>query len=201
MSGQPYISLPSRPNVDTVFLTALYTTDAEALCSALDIPAINDRLISVPKPYRLTDATSWIALQQSGTSCLSLQAIRVGEPEMGRLIGCVSLLPPEPPSVHAEFETAHTPGYKLGYWIHPDFHRQGIMRDAVLAAITWATHEQGVRVILVSATADNPASWKLIDSLEEFVRGDEELDIDWPECKGGGKKKDLTWQYTYTGSD
>jgi hypothetical protein len=50
----------------------------------------------------------------------------------------------------------------------------------------------------VNATADNPASWKLIDSLDGFVRNDGELDIDWPKAKGGGKKKVLTWRHAYT---
>jgi RimJ/RimL family protein N-acetyltransferase len=66
------------------------------------------------------------------------------------------------------------------------------MRDAVLAALTWVIQERGVRVVVVGAMADNPSSWKLIDSLDGFVRDNVELEINWLECKGGGKRKALT---------
>jgi hypothetical protein len=125
-SGHPYILLPPRSSVNNVFLTALYFTDAGALQATLEIPSINDRLISVPKPYTLAEATSWITLQFSGTSYLPLQAIRTGDPETGSLIGSVSLVPLELPSVHTKSNDAPAPEkwkYKLGYWLHPDFHR------------------------------------------------------------------------------
>jgi len=149
-------------------------------------------LISVPKPYTLSDATFWLSLQFSGASALPLQALRSHDPETGPFIGAVSLVP-SASSTYILRESR--PGeYVLGYYLHPDFRQRGIMRDAVLALLAWSVKEQGVRDVRVDVAVENVGSRRLVESLEGFERLEGEQDLVWPESKGGGRKKIWSWQ-------
>lgn len=42
----------------------------------------------------------------------------------------------------------------LGYWLHPDYYKQGIMTAAVKAVIEWGRKEEGVGTVVVRAVEE-----------------------------------------------
>lgn len=94
-NGEPYIQLPERPGREPIFLTSLKTTDNVEMASIMDMPICHETLISIPKPYTVSDADFWITLQLSGKSGLPLQALRSGDPDTGIYLGGVTLFPAE----------------------------------------------------------------------------------------------------------
>lgn len=198
-SSQPFIALPSTASRQPIFLTNFQPVDAAALQAVLDIPSINDSLISIPKPYTLADANFWINLQLSEATTPWLQALRFDNPETGTFIGGVSLVPAASSSYRLPgqdgIERESSKEYVLGYYLHPEFQRRGIMRDAVLALVAWAVAEQGVREVRVDVAIENVRSRRLVESLEGFERVEGEEEMVWPESKGGGRKKIWSWRW------
>ena len=85
---------------------------------------------------------------------------------------------------------------ELGYYLHPDWRGKGIMHSAVRALLWWAEEERRADNVMVRALEGNMESRRVIESLKEFVREEEKDDwIDWPEAKGGERKKVLTWKW------
>jgi RimJ/RimL family protein N-acetyltransferase len=198
-SGQQYIALPPKSATPPIFLTTFHPTDSPALQVVLDTPSINDSLISIPKPYTLADADFWINLQLSGDSAAWLQALRSDDPEMGTFVGAVSLVPTASSSYMLPrmdgFEYGQAGEYVLGYYLHPEFQRRGIMRHAVLALLAWAAADQGVEKVRVDVAVENVGSRRLVESLEGFEKDDGEQELLWPESKGGGRKAIWSWRW------
>jgi hypothetical protein len=67
------------------------------------------------------------------------------------------------------------------------------MRDAVLALLTWAKEERGVRDVVTRVLKTNSKSLSIIESMADFKRVDGETEIDWPQSKGGGKR--ISWTF------
>lgn len=206
-SGSPYIAIPSRSSTP-IYLTMYYANDAPAAHSILTIPAINLALVSVPLPYTLDLAEAWVKNQLAGTPSgnLPLQILRSGSPdENGTLIGSVSLMPPDSEVMTKLRESNVLPETlkaasecELGYYLSPDWQGKGIMKSGVKALLAWGRAEAGVEAVMVRVVEDNAASRRVIESLgdEYFVRTEgADYYFDWPEKKGGGRKKLLTWKW------
>lgn len=85
---------------------------------------------------------------------------------------------------------------ELGYYLHPEWRRKGIMRNAVRALLWWAKAEKGATNVMVRALEGNLASRGVIESMKEFLRMEEKDEwVDWPEIKGGGRRKVLVWKW------
>lgn len=67
------------------------------------------------------------------------------------------------------------------------------MRNAVLAILAWAVREKGVKRVIVNVEAENVGSRRIVESLEGFVREEGEKVVDWPEAKGGGRRRLGRW--------
>ncbi|KAG0646563.1 hypothetical protein D0Z07_7580 [Hyphodiscus hymeniophilus] len=201
-SGKPYMLIKTSSPVP-IYLTEFYLTDASAAQSTASLPAIYLSLISIPVPYTLADAESWINLQLTGTSNLPLQVLRSGDPETGRFIGCVSLMPTGSEALRAMKEKINlaAKGHavnecELGYYLHPDWRGKGIMRNAVRALIWWGIEEMGVEKVVVTVLEKNLESKAVVESLVEFVRVEERDQwVDWPEIKGGGRRRLMAWRW------
>jgi RimJ/RimL family protein N-acetyltransferase len=150
----------------------------------------------------------WISHQLGGTSNLSLQVLRAHSPGPGgKLIGSVSLMPPDSEVLGMLLESGKLPDwkkgkagdYELGYYLHPDFQGKGIVKAGVRALLDWAKAE-GVERVKVKVLEENVASRRIVESMGgwEKVEGGEDW-IDWPENKGGVKgetKRILEWRWT-----
>jgi RimJ/RimL family protein N-acetyltransferase len=128
------LSLPARTDISstTIFITSSYATDAFPVQNILSSISINDCLISVPKPYTLSDASQCISLQLTRKSPLSLQAIWTHDPDIGTFIGSLSLLP----KTVDEGSEAQIGEFELGYYVAGEWQGKGIVLDAVCALIT-----------------------------------------------------------------
>lgn len=201
-SGSPYVAVPSRSE-SPIYLTTYYAKDPPDVESALRLPEVNSYLISVPTPYALADAEWWVNQQLTTPANLPLQVLRAGSPgEDGKLIGSVSLMPPDsqvltrlrellPNSLKGGNEC------ELGYYLHPDWRGKGIIKGGVKALLTTAKTEYGVSKVIVRIAEDNLNSRRVIESMaDDWARTEnEDQELDWPKIKGGGRKKILTWVY------
>ena len=183
-----YIRLPQRGIITLLFLTEFYDSDTEALVEILNVEDINNALISIPKPYNVDHAQYFIKQQQHPYEADPfLQVIRLGHPRLGRLVGCVSLTLQE-----GGLENH----YELGYYLHPDFQKHGIMKGAVGTVLRYGFQEKGVHSVDVKIREDNLSSRKIICSIPEFklINDDTTDTVEWPARKGGGSKTLLVWR-------
>jgi hypothetical protein len=60
-----------------------------------------------------------------------------------------------------------------------------------------SSERRGVRTVVVRVLEENVASRKVIGGFEEFkrVNGEEEF-VEWPEEKGGGRKRFFVFEWT-----
>lgn len=173
----PYITLPPLPATPTspatpVFLTKLYSNDASPLQRIMSKPSVGSALLNAPRPYGIADATSWIALQTSPSApCLPMLGIRLHFPnEAGLFVGSVA--------VTNRATSGEKPIYELGYSLHPEYWGMGIMKNAVVAVMTWATEEVGVEEVYVRIQEVNERSKGVLNGVPQFKR-EEDQPINW----------------------
>lgn len=207
-SGEPFIALCTRSE-NPIFLTKYYAKDPSDVHAAISLPEVNPFLASTPTPYTLADAEGWVSSQLTAASNYPLQVLRTGAPdEAGTLIGSVSLMPHDnvalvdlrkkgllTDSSRQEHEC------ELGYYLHPDYRGKGIVKAGIRALLAYAQAEHGMNSVVVRVAEDNTASRRVIESMVEErwsrVEG-KDLVVDWPDAKGGGKKKILCWMWMAT---
>lgn len=127
--------------------------------------------------------------------------LRSGDPETGTFIGSVNLMPADSEAFPAikdkialEKKGPDENDCDLGYYLHHDWRGKGIMRNAVRALIWWGK-ENGAEGVMVRFLEANLASRGVVENIKEFVREEEKDDwVDWPEVKGGGRRKILVWR-------
>ncbi|TVY87022.1 hypothetical protein LAWI1_G006130 [Lachnellula willkommii] len=155
---------------------------------ALD--AIGDVLIGTPKPYTLDSQAD-----------LPLTCLRASDPETGAFIGSVGLAPHDGPMtsvVREKKERVEGAGrdVDLGYYLHPDWQGNGIIKPAVRAIVDWGRKEESVRTVFVRVLQENVSSRRIVSSLSQFVRCNGEDDFtQYPENKGGGKRRMYIWEW------
>lgn len=198
-SDSTYIGL-STGSAQPIYLTPFYPSDASAIKETLSIPEVYLHLVAVPQPYTIADAEWWINLQLSGRGNFPLQVLRYGDPESGRFIGSVSLMPDDSETVIRLQERLPNlcpkeDEFQLGYYLHPDFRGKGIMRLAVKALLSWGV-TRGVKTVVVKVLEGNMNSRKVIEGVPAFVRQEKDDEwVDWPVEKGGGRRKILAWRF------
>jgi len=194
--GTPFIKIAIESDAP-VYLTPFTPTDEDAVQKIMSLPSLYNHLIAVPQPYTPADAKFWVDLQLSGSGNLPLQVLRSLDPETGHLIGSVAL---EPITGSISALQRLTPSSddecELGYYLHPDFRGKGIMKPAVEALLWWAREERGVKTVVVRVLQENRGSRRIVEAIEGFVREEAQDDwIDWPEKKGGGRRRMLVWRW------
>ncbi|KAL3426526.1 GCN5-related N-acetyltransferase [Phlyctema vagabunda] len=178
-STSSYLTV-TTPSGQEFYITPMRKSDARRMQETLSIPSNLNELISLPVPYTLSDAEYWISLQMGPEkTSLPLQVLRSSDPHTGPLTGCVSF----------------TEEGELGYYLHPDFRGLGIMKPAVDVLLKWARSEMGMQKFFVRACEENVGSRRVIEALDGFVEDKAAASwVDWPEAKGGGKRKVLVWR-------
>lgn len=196
----PYIALTTRSAVP-IYLTVLKPSDAPKMAATLSIKSINDALVSVPVDYTVDSAHWWIDQQLSGKYDLPLTCLRASDPENGPFIGTVALAPHDsdrPLVLRQKTIESDEEGrdVDLGYYLHPEWRGKGIMKAGVEAIVNWGREYERVRTVVVKVLEENVASRKIIESFPQFqhVNGNDEF-IDWPELKGGGKRKIFVFEW------
>lgn len=89
---------------------------------------------------------------------------------------------------------------ELGYYLHPDYQGKRIMGTAVKALLWWGKVKMGVSNVVVRIVEENVKSRAVIEKMgvgKVWKRvEDEDSWVDWPEVKGGGRRKLLVWRWT-----
>jgi len=138
-------------------LRELRQDDAASIAKYVSDREIAKNLLVVPHPYSLKDAHEFLArcakyrkkrLREVYNLALELTSER-------QLIGLVGLKGVD------QFNGTGS----LGYWLAQDYHRQGLMSEAVAAMIDFAFTELKLRRIDVCAFSENRASNGLIKKL------------------------------------
>ncbi len=143
----------------------------------------------------------------SGKSNLALHVLRASDPVMGQLIGAVSLMPNDSEALQAvkdklplgkERTGMEENECELGYYLHPDWQGKRIMTAAVKALLKWGKEEVGVKNVVVKVVEENSKARAVVERMgSAFVRCEKEDSwVDWPEKKGGGRRKLLVWRWT-----
>lgn len=71
------------------------------------------------------------------------------------------------------------------------------MQAALAAIVSWGRAYERVRTVVVRVLEENVASSKIIAGFAEFKRANGEADfLDWPEMKGGGRKRLFVFEWT-----
>lgn len=143
----------------------------------------------------------------SGKSNLPLQVLRAGDPVTGQMIGAVSLMPRDSEALQAVKsklprgivkEGMEGNECELGYYLHPDWQGKKIMSAAVKALLHWGKEEFGAENVVVKIVEQNAKSRSVVERMgSTFVRFEKEDSwVDWPEIKGGGRRKLLVWRWS-----
>jgi RimJ/RimL family protein N-acetyltransferase len=125
-SDDPYSSRALE--TERLVLRRPVMADAAAIAALADDPAISSNLARLPRPYRLSDATDWIARQhprlQPGFELLVLLKSHDGP---DRPIGAVGVTP-----------EASGQGLTLGFWMGSAYLGHGYATEAAHAAVDLA---------------------------------------------------------------
>lgn len=133
--------------------------DADAIAQSLNDWQVTRMLSRVPLPFSRDDARDWLNRQRSGALPDWHLAVTEGD---GVHIGCVSI------------ELRHGL-WHLGYWLNRFYWGQGVMSEAVHAALERFTRRMPDVVVHSGAFADNSASLRIQEKLGFDVVGTGEV--------------------------
>jgi RimJ/RimL family protein N-acetyltransferase len=116
---------------------------------------VSRMLGSIPHPYRLADAFSWIAMPRGSAS----RAIREDfviflKPDRKTLVGSCGFS-----------QIGADPIPHLGYWIGAPYWGQGYVSEAAHAVLAYAFEDCGLDMIQSGAQVANPASRAVLEKL------------------------------------
>ncbi|TIC98784.1 putative N-acetyltransferase YoaA [Colletotrichum higginsianum] len=108
-----------------------HPADAPSISKAADSKAVSAFLRdSFPRPYTLSDAESWISLNQAPP----IRNWAIACPATGAVMGSIGLVPGR---------DVYSRGYELGYWLGEEFWGRGVMAELVPAFARWVLDGMG----------------------------------------------------------
>lgn len=137
---------------DEISLTEIRSTDKQAFLTYLSDEGIYQNTLSIPSPYRESDAEQWISINlkifdDHGTH-FNL-AIRQGED----LVGVIGLLDVGEPHPHRA---------EVGYWLARPLWGQGLMTQVLRRFMSHAFKEFELEKLTAHVFAGNTASEKVL---------------------------------------
>jgi RimJ/RimL family protein N-acetyltransferase len=144
-------SIEQLPRIETRRLTlrAPQASDAARLAELAGDYDIARMTCSMPHPYALADAETFIARAQAGDPAREA-AFVIEHDDMG-VVGALGLHP----------GAAYGP--EIGYWIGRPYWGRGLASEAAGAAMNWAGGAWGRRAVVAGYFADNPASGRVLE--------------------------------------
>ena len=114
---------------------------------------------AIRHPYRLSDAECFLAAMAAADPRED-QPLLIEHPEVG------------PIGMTGFHRHAEGVAMELGYWLGRTFRGRGFATEAVRAAVGWAEHGLGRRVLISSHFADNPASARVLEKAGFLYTGE-----------------------------
>ena len=136
-----------------IYLSATAIADADELVSCLRDKEISDNALSIPYPYTMQHALSWlhdnrIFEEENGFNLY--HAIRI---ENGALIGIIDL----DPSYSTDKEQS-----EFGYWLSKPYWNKGIMTSVILKFCEIAKQQFKLKTLIAHVFVANQASQKVL---------------------------------------
>ena len=108
---------------------------------------------SIPHPYTLENARSWVMRQKNGWDDRSNFSYGLFEKRSQELIGCTSL------------QNIFNDESRLGYWIGRSYWNRNYCTEATSALVQFAHARLGINKIYAEHQDDNPASGSVLKKL------------------------------------
>lgn len=144
-------------------MRALDYRDARELQAAADFPEISRGTASLPHPYTLKDARTFLADRRLDFLGERGGVFGLEERTAGSLVGCAGITPLRPGVA------------EIGYWITPSRWNRGYCTEAVESLIRYGFDGMGLFRICAAHFPDNPASKRVLEkagmSREGLLRG------------------------------
>lgn len=136
--------------------------DETALVAGLCDREVQRWLETVPHPYTLEDARSWIARAAREREAGFIQDFAITFAEGGALVGGIAFTP-----------SRREPAAELGYWIARPHWGKGLGGEALARVVRYATEECTPRFTRLSARVapDNTPSRRMLERLGFTVKG------------------------------
>jgi RimJ/RimL family protein N-acetyltransferase len=154
IAGRAVSDFPTL-RTERLILGAFEPDEAPELERLAGLREIADTTVTIPHPYRLSDAEQFIALQQDGMAEGHELVFAIHRRPDGQLLGCVSLRDIDPVHLQAE----------LGYWIGVPYWNQGYATEAARAVVTLGFDQLGLNRIYAHHMARNPASGRVLERI------------------------------------
>ena len=125
--------------------------DVEAVAILANDLRIAQNTTSLPHPYTLADAQSWLAAANNAED----EAIFLATLASGAIIGTCGIKRRRP--------AAPEGGYHIGYWLGAPYWGKGYATEAARAVIDHAFGDLGHEILYSSARISNPASRRVLE--------------------------------------
>ncbi|OLN81074.1 putative N-acetyltransferase YoaA [Colletotrichum chlorophyti] len=132
-----------------------HPSDAPSLAEAANSKAVAKYLRNYfPHPYTLSDAESWIAMNQAAP----FRNWVIISPVSGKAMGSIGVVPGR---------DVYSRGWELGYWLGEEFWGQRVMSELLLAFVDWVFAGMGeekaeVERLWAGVFSENEASQRLL---------------------------------------
>jgi [ribosomal protein S5]-alanine N-acetyltransferase len=146
-------SAPAEVNSERLLLRWPQHCDAAAIQRQANNPRVALMTANIPFPYKLSDATDWLARLAGLRTTSTTLAYAVLTQSNTQLIGISSLMQ------IADGEA------ELGYWIGEEFWGQGYCSEAGRAILDVAFSVLNLRGVRAHHIAENPASGRVLEKI------------------------------------
>ena len=137
--------------------------DAVAIADLANDLGVARMVTSMPHPFPVGGAESFVK-KQLGSFNARHALFALATPK-DTFMGVLGFDPPRP-------DAACQHGVEIGYWLGRPFWGQGLMTEAVRAALAWAAGDWGRRVVVGGHFADNPGSGAVLIKAGFLYTGD-----------------------------
>ena len=133
-------------------LRAFHQDDSEMVAKLCHNKKLYDMTLSLPYPYTIEMAKSWIALHETWRQELQRFEWAIVHTQTNQLMGAIGL----------GYNRNHHHG-EVGYWLGEPFWKQGYASEALKRVIEWAFNEQQYHRIFARHFLFNQASRKVME--------------------------------------
>lgn len=133
-------------------LRAFSLDDSEIVSKLCNNKKLHDMTLSLPYPYTIDMAKSWIALHESWRQEFQRFEWAIVHTQTNQLMGAIGL----------GYNRNHHHG-EVGYWLGEPFWNQGYASEALQHIIDWAFNEQHYHRIFARHFVHNPSSRKVME--------------------------------------
>lgn len=182
-SDDPRVSLawPQTPILRDrqLRLRAFTEADADRVVEACADPRTRHWLVSLPRPYKRSDALGYIEFTREQAARQSGFVWCIADPDDDRCLGSISL----------DGFGGYSRRAEIGYWAHPEARGDGVVTAAVRLVTAYAEDRDLVDSLLIRCASENAASRHVAEAAGYTTVG--VLPASEPVGEGKGEPMDL----------